>query len=378
MLLDSISAKTIHLGLDRIRMVLEVLSFSPNCPIVTVGGTNGKGSTVFLTSRFLESAGYKVGTYTSPHLHTVHERIAVNQQLISEDDLTRLLEFLDTVLKKNTISLTYFEVLTVVALLYFKEQGCTQIVLEVGMGGRLDAVNVVDPTVAVLTTLSIDHKEWLGDTLEAIAVEKSGIARAGYPVLVGIGAQNPALQMALEGIGAQVEYENQDFCCSSSETGSFLPTHVALAVRACECVMGHSFETIPDFQGWIWPGRFERYQAYGTDWILDVAHNQESVYLLADKLKKIQTQYPGIIAVWHSLADKELDVIVQTMRPIVEHWVLAPIENDRATPLEVLRDTVIRYGGRVEPSITPYTEQGYLIVVFGGFNIVADFKRLLK
>lgn len=372
---------TICLGLDRIRTVLQAFSFIPKCPIVTVGGTNGKGSTVYLTSRLLEKAGYKVGTYISPHLHTVHERISVNQQMISDVDLIRLLHTLDLVLQKKKIQLTYFEILTVVSFLYFQEQNCTQMVLEVGLGGRLDAVNVLDPTVAVLTTVSLDHQEWLGDTLEAIAVEKCGIARNNVPLLVGVGAQHPAVYRALETIGAHIESENRDFQCISRETGRFLPTQVALASRACEWLMPSvkikrdSIQKIPE--NWIWPGRFEHYHAFGTDWILDVAHNEESVCLLASKLIKYRTQYPGIIAVWHSLADKALAVMVTAMRPVIDHWVLVSIDNVRATPLKILQETIVRVGGSVKWRITPYTKQGYLIVVFGGFNVVANFRQLL-
>lgn len=371
------SPTAIHLGLDRIQQALQVLHFSSTAPIVTIGGTNGKGSTVFLTSRLLEHAGYKVGTYTSPHLHSLHERIAINQQPIPETDLFRWLEHLKPILKENKIALTYFEILTVVALLYFQEQKCTQIVLEVGMGGRLDAVNAVEPTVCVLTTVSFDHQEYLGNTLEAIAIEKSGIARAKKPILVGIGAQSPTMDLALNEIGAVVEYEAEDFCCLTDQTGGFLSTHIALATRAFEWVVGYPVASMPNVDTWIWPGRFEHYQAMGTDWILDVAHNPESVALLAKKLVQYRVQYPGIVAVWHSLVDKDLEAIVSLMAPVIDHWVLAPIDSPRATPLGDLEVVVRQQGQKIEKSIIPYTQQGYLMVVFGGFNIVSDFRKIL-
>ncbi|HEY8540206.1 MAG TPA: Mur ligase family protein, partial [Steroidobacteraceae bacterium] len=171
---ETLHPRSIDLGLERLERTLDRLGWAkPKCPVITVGGTNGKGSCVALLSRILSDAGYRVGTFTSPHLRRYNERITVAGREISDASLVAAFERIDAARGSDT--LTFFEFNTLAALLAFETAGLDAIVLEVGMGGRLDAVNVVDPDVAVITSVALDHCDWLGADIETIGAEKAGI-----------------------------------------------------------------------------------------------------------------------------------------------------------------------------------------------------------
>ncbi len=173
------------LGLDRIKRVATVLDLqSVSIPVFTVGGTNGKGSCVALLQSILMAAGYRVGVYTSPHLFRFNERISINGKPITDEALIEAFTEIDRA-AEETCSLTYFEYTTLAALRCFKKAKLDVLVLEVGLGGRLDAVNLIDPDVAIIASIALDHMHWLGDTRESIAIEKAGIMRPQKPVICG-------------------------------------------------------------------------------------------------------------------------------------------------------------------------------------------------
>src|SRR5690606_8309196 len=181
---ESLHPSTIDLGLERMRRTLERLQWrAPACPVITVAGTNGKGSTVALTARILRAAGYRVGTFTSPHLIRYNERIVIDGREVSDASLVAAFERIDAARGDDT--LTFFEFNTLAALLVFDTACLDAIVLEVGLGGRLDSVNAVDADVAVVTSIALDHCDWLGSDLEAIGREKAGIFRSGKPAIYG-------------------------------------------------------------------------------------------------------------------------------------------------------------------------------------------------
>src|SRR5438105_5194665 len=179
--LETLHPKAIALGLERVKAVYSRLGIAPACPVVTVGGTNGKGSTATFLERMLAAGGYRVGLYTSPHLLAYNERVRVAGTLANEVDLCAGFEAVESV--RGDTPLTYFEFGTLAALWLFARANLDAWVLEVGLGGRLDAVNIVDPDVAVVTTVAVDHTDYLGPTREDIGREKAGIFRSGRPAI---------------------------------------------------------------------------------------------------------------------------------------------------------------------------------------------------
>ncbi len=384
----------IWLGLDRMQQALAILKIQPKVPIVTVGGTNGKGSTTALITHLACQAGLKVGTYTSPHLHRVTERIQVNAQEIPEAYFIQALAQLEASLD---LELSYFEYLTLLAFQYFEAENCDLWVLEVGLGGRLDAVNVLDADVAVITSIDWDHQEYLGSTLEAIALEKAGIARVGKPVLVGQDAQKGGLVDCLKRRGAQVRVEGLDFDSGERPSVMLLPavyldTHWALAQEALRCLtiaFPQSLQAIPALSG-----RFEVLAPLGWGrWVFDVAHNAESAHLLATRLKAFLNQAPPskVVAIWHSLTDKDHEALVSGLILQVAAWIISPLDpgvTPRASAPEALRDSLSTFEGvgSIAVAASPadaffraseYAREGHTVLVFGGFNIVDSIRSLL-
>src|ERR1700723_761093 len=199
-----VQPQAIDLGLERLRVVLERLEWrQPTVPVITVAGTNGKGSVSAYCAAILRAAGYKVGTFTSPHLRDYRERVLIHDRLAHAEELVAAFEKIEAA--RGSVSLTFFEFNALAALLIFEAAKLDAWVLEIGMGGRLDAVNVVDPQVAVVTSIGLDHQEYRGNTLEEIAREKAGIFRAGKPAVIG--GREPALvlESVARGLNAPLE-----------------------------------------------------------------------------------------------------------------------------------------------------------------------------
>ncbi|MBP6345250.1 MAG: bifunctional folylpolyglutamate synthase/dihydrofolate synthase, partial [Neisseriaceae bacterium] len=183
---ESVHPSTIDMGLSRVEAVRQSMQLVPKCPVITVSGTNGKGSVCAFLSKIYASAGFKVGTLTSPHLLRFNERIALNAEPVSDEEIVISLERIEVA--RGDVSLTYFEMNALAAVDVFDRAQVDVMILEVGLGGRLDAVNVFDADCAVVTSVDLDHQAYLGDTIEAVAFEKAGIFRAGKPAVCG---QNP-------------------------------------------------------------------------------------------------------------------------------------------------------------------------------------------
>ncbi|MFI4955433.1 MAG: bifunctional folylpolyglutamate synthase/dihydrofolate synthase, partial [Gammaproteobacteria bacterium] len=193
--LETLHPQAIDLGLERVKKVADKLNIQhPATKVVTVTGTNGKGSCVAALAAIYQQAGYRVGAYSSPHLWHFTERILINGIPVAEKDLCA--QFIKIEQARENISLTYFEFTTLAALLIFQQQNLDLVILEVGMGGRLDAVNIIDPDIAVITTVDLDHQAWLGETCEKIGYEKAGIMRTGIPVVCGREMPNSVYQTA--------------------------------------------------------------------------------------------------------------------------------------------------------------------------------------
>src|ERR1700742_1365822 len=203
----------IDMGLSRISRVRDALDLSFECPIITVGGTNGKGSTCAILESILLRAGYRVGCHTSPHLLTFNERARVNGEVASDADLLAHFEAVEAARLSlaEPVSLTYFEFTTLAIMHLFAASGLDAVILEVGLGGRLDAVNILDTDCAIITSIDIDHTEYLGDTREKIAFEKAGIFRAGKPAICADPVPPQSLIDHAEKIGAQLWLFGRDF-----------------------------------------------------------------------------------------------------------------------------------------------------------------------
>jgi dihydrofolate synthase/folylpolyglutamate synthase len=332
--------KAIDLGLDRVSSVARKLGLLPvTVPTVVVGGTNGKGSVVAVLESALAAAGETVGSYTSPHLVDYNERIRINGEPVADAQIVTAFNAIEAA--RGDVSLTYFEVGTLAALLIFREVGVDHLVLEVGLGGRLDAVNIVDADVSVITSIGLDHQEWLGTDRDQIAFEKAHIARSGRPVIVLEQALPTTLLPTLETLDAKVVLLGRDFSLAGRELHTLagaaltlpevpglLDSNIAGALQALELMTPAS--SLPELASSLTtltvPGRRQSLRWLGAELLLDVAHNQESVEALVailDDLDPAITTY----GVYASLEDKPFRDILQTVGTRVDHWYFPRFED---------------------------------------------------
>lgn len=356
-------------SLDEIRILLNALG-DPHKRFKTVliAGTNGKGSTASTLASILVAAGVRTGLYTSPHLERANERIRLDRTEIGDDEFARVyFRVHDTaqqlVLDGRLEQLpSYFEILTAQALLYFAEAGAEIAVLEVGMGGRLDATNIVDPLLSVITDISLDHTEWLGDTIGAIAREKAGILRRNgtmvtlpqHPeanqvlgeVATGLDVRGVSAVPYMPAIDADAAYTvnalGADIIVDSPLKGAHQHRNLALAIAAVvELKEQHGFPVTraaiaEGIRQTRWPGRLERLKADGVEWVLDVAHNPAGVWALRAGLRGIFGDAKGPVLIFSCLRDKPLAEMAQILFPLFEQVILAPIHTARAAAMDDL------------------------------------------
>lgn len=366
---EQLHPRAIDLGLERLRRVLGVLGWQrPKCPVITVAGTNGKGSTVALLTRILSAAGYRVGTFTSPHLVRYNERITIAEREVSDASLMCAFERIDRARGENT--LTFFEFNTLAALLIFETAAPDVIVLEVGMGGRLDAVNVVDPDVSIITSIALDHCDWLGADVEAIGAEKAGILRPQRPAIFGARDMPQSIARIASSTGTELHRLGETFDWargdgtwnwSHREFGRLnaLPFPALLGeaqldnASAVLTALASLRERLDVPRAAIEAGlrtvrlrgRFERIEC-GADWILDVAHNPAAANVLARSLAKLPPREPRI-AVCAVLADKDLAHIYAELRDCFDEWIVAGLEGARALDPATLAQRLREQGARV-------------------------------
>lgn len=408
--LESLHPNPIDLGLDRIKQVAEKLMLCAiNSFVVTVAGTNGKGSCVALLEATLSASGYKVGSYTSPHLLRYNERIKINGCAVEDSVLCEV--FAEIEEARKTISLTYFEFGTLAALLLFKRARLDAVILEVGMGGRLDAVNIIDPDLSIISTIALDHMEWLGTTREAIAREKAGIMRSGKPVISGDFDPPATLKAEADKIGAPL------FCQSSkqlmTQTGfgyssadaswtwwslkqrlENLPIpkidlqNAATALQAIEIISAtlpiEKKAIITALQQVFLPGRFQIFSG-PIQRIYDVAHNPAAAELLVRQLQKVPCR-GRTIAVIAMLSDKDYLGTVTPLVQIIDSWHVAGLAVPRGDTPQRLAQTLNSLGvGSLTsyPNVElgckgafAYAQEGDRIIVFGSFYTVAQALKL--
>ena len=364
--------KEIELGLDRVRLVAQRLGLLPwKHPTVIVGGTNGKGSTVATLTALGRAAGLRTGTYTSPHLQRYNERIAIDGAPIDDAALCAVFERIEAVRTRAgepVVSLTFFEWGTLAALAAFDAAQVELVVLEVGLGGRLDATNIVDADVAVLCSVSLDHTDWLGPTVEHIGAEKAGIFRAGRPVVLGSEDMPRSVHAALEALQCRAYWPNRDFRVRIDTDGSWqlviddpaaksfslgpLPrpalegpvqrSNAAAALVAFAAIDRARLTTDVARSALAnvrLRGRFQRVPAFpqgGPEWILDVAHNAAAAAALACALRD-HAAGGRTIAIAGILGDKDATAIGEALADVVDEWVLAGLEGPRGCDAEGLR-----------------------------------------
>ena len=395
----------IDLGLDRVARVLARTGWQrPPVPVITVGGTNGKGSTVALLEAILRAGGHRVGTFTSPHLVDYRERISVHGDSVSEASLVIAFERIADALGPD--SLTYFEFNALAALLVFGTAGLDAMLLEVGLGGRLDAVNVVDADVAVVVSVALDHMEYLGDDEEAIGREKAGIFRPGRPAVFGsprppqsLRSEASRLDARLLVRGAQFDgvprdATTWDFVVDGAVALPALPrpalpgtvqvANAATALMTLTTLAGRLRVSRAAIERGLravtLPGRFQRVrdERGGVEWVLDVAHNPAAATSLAANLRELTV--PGrTLAVCGMLGDKDVPGVVTPLRDCVDAWYAAASEGPRAIDAQELARRAATAGVAMQPSGTIAeamarargdARPGDRIVVFGSFHTV--------
>ncbi|MBN9287501.1 MAG: hypothetical protein BGO43_04620 [Gammaproteobacteria bacterium 39-13] len=393
---------SIELGLDRIREVGERgRLFQFPFPVVTVAGTNGKGSTVSALSKLLREAGLNVGTYTSPHLLRFNERIQINGECVSDAEICQAFRYIEA-LRINT-SLTFFEFTTLAAFYIFRHSAHALdiVILEVGLGGRLDAVNVIDPSLAIVTSIGYDHQEYLGDTLEAIAFEKSGIFRPKIPILLSKKAKISTLLERALILGNPLVVEGEHFDYEQSKSrwryGNKVfklprfylpPTSVSLAMAAYTLLGENHFslpplcEVIDAFANVMMVGRYQQVEVDGIKVIFDVGHNEDASHWLTNQLRSLNLQ-GKIIAVWASLSDKALSAIVAPMKQMVSTWCIGELVGVKRAASTQMLQAVLREQGiedilahaSIEAAFTSaqrIAKAGDSIVIFGSFYTVSQ------
>lgn len=408
-LLENRHPDEIDLGLERVGCVARRLALLPvKVPVITVAGTNGKGSVVATVEALLLSSGYSPAVYTSPHLLRYNERIRVAGKEGDDALIVEAFEHIEGA--RGDISLTYFEFGTLAAMWVARAKSADIMVLEVGLGGRLDAVNIVDADVAVITSIALDHQEWLGETREQIALEKAGITRAGKPCVLAE-AQPPANLLAyLTSQDVPHLRWGRDFSLEAGAGGwhgrftvsdrqpvlwpalpdfPLQPANVAAAIQAC-LLLGIDLaatDVARVLAGLALPGRQQHWTAEGRYFWLDVAHNPAAVEQLASRLRQQDCQ-GRTLAVFAAMADKDIRGMIRACSGVVDQWYLSGLPGlARAATAEGLDEIVKEQGGDVSfCGDTPEhvldrarkaLENGDRLVIFGSFVLIAEGLRLL-
>lgn len=394
--------KFLESGLDRINKVAKKLDLlTTNARVITVAGTNGKGSCVALLEAILTSANYRIGAYTSPHLLCYNERIRINQQPIDNGSLYQSFSIIEAA-RKN-IPLTYFEFSTLAALWLFKQASLDVIILEVGIGGRLDAVNIMDADIAVISSVDFDHTELLGNTREAIALEKAGIIRKNKPVVYGDDRLTNNINSIAKEHSAVLYCQNLDFGYEKQTDDSdywhwwskqqklnnlpvptiFLPnattTLKVIELLSEQLPIAHS-AIEKGLKAVFLPGRFQIVSKNPLV-ILDVAHNPSAARLLAQQLKTKDCK-GKTWAIVGMLADKDVKQTLSFLNEIVDEWSIAELLSPRSCNIEFL-DSQLKSLGisaiNCFDSISKAYENAFnraasndRIILFGSFYTVAE------
>ena len=405
--LEGLHPKSIAMGLDRVRAVHARLGLELAFPVVTVGGTNGKGSTCAMSDAILRAAGYSVGVYTSPHLLRYNERVVLDGRAASDAELVEAFDAIEDARTASSppIALTYFEFGTLAALWLFARAKPDAAILEVGLGGRLDAVNIVDADVAVLASIDLDHQDYLGDTREAIGREKAGIFRAGRPAICGDPDPPRTVIEHASDIGAPLLRIGIDYGATPEGTqwryhgpggprfglpypalrGAYQLGNAATVLAA----LGTLKDRLPVSSGAIrdglvnvtLAGRFMVLPGRPVI-VLDVAHNPHAARALSDALAGMSF-HPSTLAVFGMYADKDIDGVIAAMKPRIDRWHVASLPGPRGAAAAQLQAKLAAAGVAADDirahddvseayrAAAEHARETDRIVVFGSFLTVA-------
>jgi len=352
--LESLSPREIVLGLERVHTVLEQLSLPrPEC-VITIAGTNGKGSSIAFAEALLLQQGVRTGSYTSPHVHRYNERTRIDGRPVSDAAIISALQAVEAA--RGDIPLTFFEFGTLATLVAFADASADAWLLEVGMGGRLDAVNAIEPDGCLITNISLDHCAWLGNDIESIAAEKAGIMRAGKPVVFGAASVPEAIpHRALES-GAELIVAGRDFSyeINADQSWSWQGRRLGLDDIEEPAMQGSVqyrnaagvlalFEALsldkmlhrPDVDSAMKNVRVAgRFEQIADRWIVDVAHNPAAAEALAGELDALEMKRP-LIAVVGMLADKDVPGYIEPFGPLVDRFIAVSIEATRGADAQM-------------------------------------------
>ncbi len=427
---ESVHPKTIDMGLARVSAAARVLGVDkPRYPVITVGGTNGKGSTVVHLDTLLRTAGVSTGMFTSPHFIRYNERIQVGGVEVTDGELVAAFERIEQA--RGSITLTFFEFNVLAALVIFADRAIDIAILEVGLGGRLDAANLVDPDVAIVCSIGLDHRDYLGDTLELIGAEKAGIFRPGRPAVLGTDDMPASVFSAITSLQARPVVAGKDFTWHVEEAaeanapaggarwsynglhlslrnlppsalaGSIQYRNAATALAALEALeatlptiaatpgrqlsaalrgpLALSEHTVTvALRNVSLPGRFQTVHVVSVEWILDIAHNEPAAAIFAGHVRERPTE-GRTFAVVGILGDKDAGAIARLVGPVVDHWILCAIPGPRGTSAEDLAkrmslpDSRTTLAASVEAGCEvarATAKPGDRVLVFGSFHTV--------
>lgn len=395
----------IDLGLERVRHIAHRLKLtSLTVPVITVAGTNGKGSTIAYLTSILSTAGYRVGAYTSPHFLHYNERVCVNAQPVEDLLFCQAFAAIDQACQDLDISLTYFEYGTLAAFWIFQhlvdKRQLDVALLEVGLGGRLDAVNVVDPNIAIVTTVALDHQSWLGSNREEIGVEKAGIYRQNAPAIYGEADMPSTVQEKIDVLKAERFQLSKEYKALTNEdtwtwqgksfTGSVIELtdlpfpslpfdNASTALQALQLL--NLPITAEEYQQGLakaeLTGRFQTLTYQGRTILLDVAHNPHAAKHLSDQLANQSRQ--SIHAVVGMLSDKDVKGTLEPLSDRISHWYIGTLNEPRGLTSSMLKDLAPNLTMQPFDSVTMAFEtalkesnESDLIVVMGSFFTVAE------
>ena len=427
--MQQIHVSAIDMGLSRVLPVAEALgvvqSAKDDAYVFTVAGTNGKGSTTAVIAEMCKAAGHKTALYQSPHLSAFNERVRVNGEMVSDETLIDAFSKVEAARLQCDLTLSFFEMTTLAALLIFAEADCDVWVLEVGLGGRLDVVNIIDPDMALITNIGIDHVDWLGDNVEDIGREKAGILRDGISVVYGSSEMPVSVQHAIDTQQATCYQIGRDFSYRdiSSDTWQYSNAAVTLQLprpalsltntaNALSAVLAspldvdiHAIEQALNRVKLA--GRFDYRESRSRHWLFDVAHNEKGVEFLLAQLLPFWQQHvdsqpnqnssanvtpPKIKMLFSMLGDKDIDKVVQRLTaaglPISE-WFIAEIDYPRAATTQQLESILVNYMDSdaihvfdglksATNAVIEASEPQDLIVVCGSFHTIGEALAALR
>lgn len=408
--IERVHPQSIALGLERVLAVRAAMGLNPACTIITVGGTNGKGSACMMLEAILHHAGYHVGCYTSPHLLRYNERVRIAREVANDPQLVGAFEAVERARAQVGVPLTYFEFGTLAAVWLFVEARIEIAILEVGLGGRLDAVNAFEPDCALVMSVAMDHMEYLGDTREKIGFEKAGIFRGGKPAICGDADAPSTLIEHATAIGANLLLRGRDFDVQRSGTqwsyrgpggarhglpwpalrGNYQLDNAAACIAALDSLRARCPVTMNDIRGGLLtaenPGRFQVLPGQPMV-ILDVAHNPHAAQALAENLNNLP-RAGRRLAVFAMLSDKDIAGVIDVVKPRIDHWFVAGLQGPRGTRVDDIVQRLSMAGIThltscvdIAAALKAAREAAAVddkIVVFGSFHTVSEAMQALQ